>query len=139
MTESRRPVHLAVLLTASAGLYSVSLAGVTLLQSHADRATIEAHRPIERSLAGLAGTDDRIEDLLDRAAAAYARSADGYDELAPELAAVEGALDELGAAVEEVNGSAAALPNGVRLPALQRSTTVVRRTVTVHATTGASG
>ena len=44
MTDSRRPLHLAVMFGASTALYAVSMAGVSALQSDADRA-LDARRP----------------------------------------------------------------------------------------------
>lgn len=139
MTESRRSTQVAVLITASAGLYAVSLAGVAALQSATDRATIDARVPTELALAGLTAENDRLADALDRAAGIHARAGEAYDALAPELQVAADELASLAATVEQVSGSAAALPGSISLPKLTRSTKVVTRTTVVHATTGASG
>jgi hypothetical protein len=138
MTEARRPTPLLVLLTASAGLYSVSLAGIAALQSTSDQATMAARVPTELALRGLTTESDRLSSALERAAEVYAGAGAHYDALAPELAAAEKELRALAASVARVSGTAAELPSSISLPRLTRSTKVVTRTV-VHATTGASG
>src|SRR6185369_14917569 len=45
MTDPRRPLHLAVMLGASAALYAASMAGVALLQSNADRELTQRQAP----------------------------------------------------------------------------------------------
>jgi hypothetical protein len=138
MTEARRPTQLVVLLTASAGLYSVSLAGIAALQSNSDQATMAARVPTELALRGLTAESDRLSTALERAAEVYAGAGAHYDALAPELATAEEELQALAARVAKVSGTAADLPNSISVPRLTRSTKIVTRTV-VHATTGASG
>ncbi len=138
MTETRRPVHLAVLVGASAGIYAVSLAGVTLLQSSADLAVIEDRRPLDAATSGLADGHDALGADLTRAAQAYSDAAGRYDRLAPRLADTETSLDALAATVARIGGDAKALPGRVALPKVTRAVSGAKAPVT-HATTGASG
>jgi hypothetical protein len=138
MTEARRPVHLLVLFGASAGLYAVSLAGVTALQSSTERATSLERAPIVAELDSLAVANDRLTRGLDVAARVFDASSGSYDELGSRLGDTEARLAELAATVADVQGAARALPTRVALPAVRAATP---RSVApkVQATTGASG
>ena len=138
MTDARRPVHLAVLLGASAGIYAVSLAGVTALQAATDRALIDERAPLGAAMSTLAGGHDAVETDLERAARAYGDAAAGYDRLAPRLDTLETSLDALAGTVSQVSGAARALPGHVTLPTVTRTVTTKAPPVS-HATTGASG
>ena len=138
MTDARRPAHLAVLLGASAGIYAVSLAGVTALQSATDQAVIDDRAPLGAATTSLSGGHDALESDLDRAARAYDDAAAGYDRLGPRLDAMETSLDALAGSVSKVSGAARALPGHVALPPVTRTVTTKAAPVT-HATTGASG
>ena len=138
MTDARRPAHLAVLLGASAGIYAVSLAGVTALQSATDQAVIGERAPLGAATSTLSGGHDAVEADLERAARTYGEAAAGYDLLGSRLDEMETALDALAGTVSQVSGAAMALPGHVTLPAVTH--TVTNRAAPVsHATTGASG
>ena len=138
MTDPRRPTHLAVLLGASAGIYAVSLAGVTAIQAAADRALIDGRAPLDAATVSLSDGHDTLESDLDRAARAYAEAAARYDRLVPRLDGFETSLDGLAGTVSQVSGAAKALPGRVALPKVTR--TVSSKTApATHATTGASG
>jgi hypothetical protein len=138
MTDARRPAHLAVLLGASAGIYAVSLAGVTALQSATDRAVIDERTPLDAATVTLAGGHDAVETDLERAALGYGDAAASYDRVGPRLDAMERSLDALAGTVSQVSGAAEALPGHVALPVVTRAVTTKVAPVT-HATTGASG
>lgn len=138
MTDTRRPAHLAVLLGASAGIYAVSLAGITALQSATDQTLIDERAPFGTATSTLAGGHDALETDLERAARAYGDAAAGYDRLGPRLDAMETSLDTLAGTVSQVSGAAKALPGHVTLPVVTRTVTTKAAPVT-HATTGASG
>jgi len=138
MTDARRPTHLAVLLGASAGMYAVSLAGVTALQASADQAVIEDRAPLDTAATSLSGGHDTLESDIDRAARAYADAAARYDRLAPRLDEIETSLDGLAATVSQLSGAARALPGRVTLPRVTR-TVQTKAAPATHATTGASG
>jgi hypothetical protein len=139
MTDARRPTHLAVLLGASAGIYAVSLAGVTALQSATDQARIDARAPIDSATLSLSGGHDAIETELDRADRAYAEAAARYDRLGPRLDGLGTSLDALAGTVSQVSGAAKALPGRVSLPKVTRTVTTRVAAPATHATTGASG
>ena len=139
MTDARWPVHLAVLLGASAGIYAVGLAGVTALQSSADEALMAERTPIETTITSVAAGHDSLDADLSRAARAYGDAAARYDRIAPDLAVMEASLDDLSTRVSDVSGAARALPGHVALPVVRRTVTVSASRPTTHATTGASG
>jgi hypothetical protein len=139
MTETRRPVHLAVLVGASATAYAVALAGVTALQSATDARIAAERAPAGRAADLLARGHDELETTLDQATRTYGLAAGRYAQLGTRLVDMETSLDDLGKRVAKVTGAAKALPGHVSLPAITTSTRVVTRTKVVHATTGASG
>lgn len=146
MTEARRPVHLAVLLGASAGLYAVSLAGVVMLQSSTDRAVMDDRAPFDLAASALATGHDALDAAVTGADRAYGDAAARYDRLAPRLDAMESSLDSLAGSVAHVSGAAKALPGRIALPKVTRaiststSTSTARAKAPVtHARTGASG
>ena len=140
MTEPRRPLHIAVLLGASTALYAGAMAGVTAIQSSADQTLVARQAPLGEATGRLRVGHDALDARLARAAAAYARAADGYDELATTLDATEASMDDLAVRVETVTGAAKALPARVRLPPVA-SKVVIRRTTRpkTSGSTGASG
>jgi hypothetical protein len=138
MTEVRRPVHLAVLVGASASLYAVSLAGISVLQSATDSATIQDHAPLDSATNGVAAGHDALETDLARATWAFSDAAARYDRLAPRLAETETSLDALSAVVAKLSGAAGALPGRAPLPPVARVVSTSKAPAT-HATTGASG
>jgi hypothetical protein len=141
MTDTRRPVHLAVLVGVSAGAYAVSLAGVTALQSATDARIAAERAPAKHAVDVMASGSDELEASLDAATHAYTVAAGRYARLAPKLTDMETSLDELGKHVEQVTGAAKSLPGRVKvsLPRVSTSTRTVTRTKVVHSTTGASG
>ena len=60
MTESRRPIHLAVLVGVSAGAYAISLAGVTALQSTTDARIAAERAPADHAVDVMAVGHDRL-------------------------------------------------------------------------------
>lgn len=139
MTDARRPTHLAVLLGASAGIYAVSLAGVTALQSSADQALIVARTPVDSATVSVTVGHDALESVLSRADQAYTEAAGRYDRLAPRLDGLETSLDALAGNVAKVSGAAKSLPGRVALPTVTRTVTTRVAAPATHATTGASG
>ena len=123
---------------ASTALYAISMAGVTAIQSSADRDLMRRGSPAEDAAARLVDGNDRLETTLGRAADAYADAAARYDALAPQLDGMERSLDTLAGRVEAVGGAARALPQSVSLPKVTRSAPAASRPKT-SATTGASG
>ena len=139
MTDRGGLVRLAALVGTSGALYAIALGAVATLQAQADAATIARREPTVRAIEDIAAENDRLGSTLRGNAGRYADLLDSYDRLTADLDSLDGSVAVLGEAVAEVNGRAAALPAGVKMPRLARPATVqVTRTV-VHATTGASG
>lgn len=141
MTETRRPVHLAVLVGASASVYAISLAGVTALQSETDARIAAERAPAAHAADVMTTGHDALEDSLDEATRTYAIAAGRYARLTPHLLELEDSIDQLGKRVSKVTGAANSLPGRVSMPTINvsSSTRTVTRTKVVHATTGASG
>ena len=144
MTERapRRPVHLAVMTGAAAGVYAVTLAGVTGLQAGTDAVLAAARDPIAAAIAEQQAEHDRLEASVDAASAAYAEAAARYAAVLEALGDHEGALAALAGDVAAAEGSAAKLVVPAR-PALRAvssgaGTRAAPRPAT-NATTGASG
>ena len=139
MTERRPPLHLAVLVGASTAVYAVSLAGVTAVQSSADRALILRQSPAAEAAARLKAGHDGLEAEIERATRAYVIFAARYDELSASLSSLETSLESYARQAGQLSGAARALPERVRLPAVTRAVRSVASKPTVNATTGASG
>lgn len=110
MTEARRPLHLPVVVGLSAGVYAVSLAGVTALQSSHDRAVLAEHRPAADAVAALRATHDELDARLEHARHTYATAAAGYDALAMALGAFDGRLATVAGQVDAVRTAPLVLP-----------------------------
>lgn len=140
--SARRPVHLAVLTGATAGVYAMTLAGVTGLQASTDARLAAARDPIVAAIAEQQVAHDHLEAAVEAADAAYAAAAARYAALLASLGEHEGALAALAAEVTAAEGSAATLvvPPRPALPAVSASagTRAAPRPAT-NATTGASG
>jgi hypothetical protein len=141
-TAPRRPVHLAVMAGAAAGLYAVSLAGVTALQAATDAEVAAARDPIAAAISEQQAQHDRLDAAVGAAAAAYAKAAASYTEVLEALGGHESELAALEGVVAKAEGSAAALVAPARLTLPTIRSTVSTRTVSrpaTNASTGASG
>ena len=139
MTERRMPMHLAVLVGASAAAYALSLAGMTALQSATDQALIDARAPRADLAARLTAEHDRLQAQVDRSTAAYADSAARFDAVAAGIESLDGSLDRYAGRMASVTGAARALPGHVSLPTVSRAPTTARAKPATSSTTGASG
>lgn len=137
-TTDRKPVHVAVAIGLTTGIYAASLAAVTALQANHDRAMAAGRAPVAAAMESLGDANDRLTRGVDASVASYEAAATGYRALTDDLAALESRLADLGGAVGAVRGSMAALPSRVALPSVGRvaSRSTASRT---QATTGASG
>ena len=136
--EARRPYHVGVVLGLSAGVYAVSLAGVTALQSSSEQTLAAAQAPTVAALQVVAAGHDDLERRLADSGSAYQAAAADYQRAGDALGALESELDSLGMAVGKVTGVTSALPDRVALPSLPR-VPVAAGAPAVHATTTASG
>lgn len=143
MTDTRRPLHLAVLVGASAGTYAIALAGVTALQSATDATIAAARAPYEIATDRMSAGHDRVEAALADAARAYDRLAASYDGLTPRLAGLESSLTGLGERTSRLSDSIGSLPTRVSVPRMPtvRSAPAPAKVSkpSTHGTTGASG
>jgi len=138
---TRRPLHVAVAVGVTAGLYAVSLAGVTALQAGTDARLAADRAPAAAAIAALRETHDATEADLTRIEAAYASAAAAYQAAVDAIGGHETALIDLGKRVAAVEGSAAALkvPTIPRLPSVSTTRTVYVSRPSTHACTTASG
>src|SRR4029079_14804791 len=120
MTDPRRPLHLAVMLGASAALYAGSMAGVALLQADADRALTQRQAPAKDAVSRLQDGHARLDAAIGKAADAYARAAARYEALTPTLTDTETSLSDLASRVETISGAERALPARISLPPITR-------------------
>jgi hypothetical protein len=137
-TDPRRALHLGVLVGVSTAGYAASLAGVTMLQSASDRATIGAREPLVRTTAVVAADHDAVEQVMRDATDRYTEIAGRYAALDPGIGDLEKTLDKLDILTHHITDSAASLPTRVKLPAVNPAQAPVAAP-RIHAVTGASG
>lgn len=136
----RLPVHVAVTVGVSAGLYATSLAAVTALQAGTDARLAAERAPAAAAVADLRAANASLAAVQARIDASAAAAAAAYDDLATAVGDHEERLAALDAQVSAIEGSASALrvPN-VRLPTVTtRSAPAAPRPAT-NACTTASG
>lgn len=105
-----------MLIGASAAVYAMTLAGVSVLQSSSDAAIAARRQPFLDQVAATRATNDAIEASLLKADADARWLSGVYDEAGGDVTAYQARLDSLAALVAEVEGSAAALPTRISLP-----------------------
>ncbi len=122
---TRRPIHVVVAVGMTAGLYAVSLAGVTALQSASDSQLAADSAPAAGAVAQLRSTHDAMENSLAKLSDAYTKAASGYQAITAGIAGHEHALATLGRQVTAAARSAAALsvPTFSRAPAISGGAT----------------
>ncbi len=106
---TRRPIHVVVAVGMTAGLYAISLAGVTALQSASDLQLAAERVPAADAVAGLKSAHDAMESRLGTLSGAYAHAADSYTGIANGIVGHEKALAKLGQQVQAAAGWASAL------------------------------
>jgi hypothetical protein len=136
MADTRRPIHLGVVVGISAGMYAISLAGVTGLQSIQDARTAADRAPAADAAARLDAVNSDLETRLDAARTAFDSAAAAYSAAGDRLAAYEGRLKELAGTVTKIQGSSITLPSG-GLQRVSGAGSVAKPPV--HTTTAASG
>jgi hypothetical protein len=112
------PTRAGMLIGVSAAVYAVTLAGVSVLQADSEAALSARRQPYVEALAAARSANDSLEaSLLKVEAGARALAAD-YAAVGEDIAGYQARLDELAALVAEVQGTAAALPTRISLPAV---------------------
>ena len=138
----RRPIHFGTLLGVSTGLYATTLAGVAVLQQHADDDLTAARAPAIARAQELQAANDQLAIAVNALGSEERGASGSYEALRARIGALEVALDGLAVTVTDVSGAAAALPQRIALPAVpSRSGAAAPRTKppATHAKTGASG
>ena len=123
----------------SAGAYALSLAGVTALQSSSEAALAADRAPALAVIEAAQRDHGALEARLESARSAYEAAAAAYASTGAGFADMEARLKDLAKAMTELNGSAATLPSGVKLPSVSRSAGSAAAAPPVQATTTASG
>jgi hypothetical protein len=136
--DPRRVLHIGVLMSVSTAAYALALAGVTTLQSTADRTLIAARAPVDRSVRDLALRHDLLERAVRDSTSRYAEIQDRYARLGPAIADLESNIGDLATVSQRITHSAAQLPTRVALPAV-RVAPAAASAPRVHAVTSASG
>ena len=138
---ARRPVHVAVAVGVSAGLYAASLAGVTALQAGSDAGLAAERAPAAAARPARRGSHDAAEAAAARIEASYANASSAYQAVADGIALHEASLGELGKQVKAVEGSASSLrvPTYSSLPAVSSRTVYVSQKPATNACTTGSG
>jgi hypothetical protein len=133
------PARAGMLLGASAAVYAVTLAGISVLQAQDDSAVAARRQPFLDAIAERRAANDALEASLVQADATVRALGGFYAQAGDGVAAYEARLDELAALVAEVQGSAASLPTRISLPKVTVSTSVGTRAPATSTRTGASG
>ncbi len=138
---TRRPVHVAVAIGVSAGVYAISLAGVTGLQAASNAQLAHDRTPAADAVAQLKASHDALDAGLAKLDGAYSEAASRYAEITAQIAGHEASLSRLGKQVNAAEGSAStlAVPTVSRLPAVSTSRTTYVSRPAVNACTTASG
>lgn len=140
MGETRRPIHLGIVIGISTGVYALSLAGVTGLQSGQNAQLAADRGPASDVAARLEAANAALEARLSAAQAAFDASVSSYSAVSDDLATYEGKLNALGKTVGSlVKGASVSvsLPKGGSLPRVSSGGSVAKPPV--HTTTAASG
>lgn len=134
----RLPAHLGVFMGLSAGAYALSLAGITALQSSSEAALAADRAPALAVIEAAQRDHGALEARIQSARQAYEAAAAAYAATGAGFADMEARLKDLATAMTQLNGSAATLPSGVKLPSVSRSAGAAAAPA-VQATTTASG
>jgi hypothetical protein len=139
MTERRAPLHLTIFLGSSAALYAVSLAGITGLQSGADRAMMDRSAPSEQAAERLRLGHDRLQSGLERSTRDLESVTARYDAVVNDLSSFEETLATHTAEMATLTRDVRALPKRAALPSVTRVVTTTIAKPRVRGSTGASG
>jgi hypothetical protein len=135
------PARAGLLLGASAAVYAVTLASISGLQADTSGAANAARASQLDAVTQARAANDRLQASLAGVDAGTRGLVASYGTASTATTAYESRLDELAKLVAEVQGTAAALPARIQLPAVTTHGAVAsaRRVPTTVARTGASG
>ncbi len=137
------PIRAGMLVGASAAIYAVSLAGVSVLQYQSQAETAARNQPLVDQVAQARAANDALASAITAADARIRALAADYGTVSQDMTAYQAQLDSLSTLVAKVQGSAAALATKITLPSVTMHGAVAgggggSRVVTVTTTT-ASG
>ena len=112
------PARAGMLFGVSAAVYAVTLAGVAGLQAESEAAASAARAPHLDTLTQTRAANDALEAKVLAADAQVRALAGTYATIGTEVEAYQARLDALALLVADVEGSAAALPDRIRLPSV---------------------
>lgn len=112
------PARAGMLFGVTAAVYAVALAGVSGLQAESDAAVVAARAPHVDALAATRAANDALQAKLQDVDGEVRWLARSYDTIGLEVEAYQARLDALALLVADVQGSAAALPDRIRLPSV---------------------
>jgi hypothetical protein len=110
--ETRRPLHIPVIVGVSAGLYAASLVACNTLQFATDRALIADRQPVAEAIDALRSHHARMTETLAAATERYSEAVGGYEGLTSDTEALRGRLAALAqeiAAIEAIGFDTSAL------------------------------
>ena len=112
------PIRAGMLVGASAAIYAVSLAGISVFQYQAQAETASRNRPVIDQVAQAKVANDALESAVTAADARIRALAADYGTLGQDMTAYQAQLASLSALVAKVQGSAAALATKITLPSV---------------------
>ena len=110
------PARAGMLIGASAAIYAVTLAGVSVMQADSDAAIAARRQPYLEAVASARSANDALEAAVVKVDGEARALAGRYAAVGQDVAAYQARLDELAKLVAAVQGSAAALPTRISLP-----------------------
>ncbi len=112
------PARAGMLLGATAAIYAVTLAGIAGLQADSEAGVAAARAPYLDELAQARAANDAMETRIAKSDTEIHALVATYGAVGGNVASFQERLDSLAALVADVQGSAAALPARIKLPAV---------------------
>jgi uncharacterized membrane protein YgcG len=112
------PARAGMLFGATAAVYAVTLAGIAGIQAESESAVVAARVPYMEDLAATRAANETMEARIGKADAEVRALVATYGTVGGNVTTFQGRLDSLAALVADVRGSAAALPNRIKLPSV---------------------
>lgn len=137
--QRKAPLHVPIAMGVTAGIYAVSLAGITALQSGADAALAASRQPLADGLSRVSTERAALEGDLRTTVDALNAAGQAYGSVGEQSASLQAAVAALASEVQAATGAAASVPSSIRLPAAPTTVTVTVTAPATSATTGASG
>ncbi len=133
------PARAGMLIGASAALYAVTLAGISVIQSRDDASRAAAQAPLLQAVAETRAANDALAARIEAANGSVSAVIAEYGSTGADVATYQARLDSLAALVAEVRGSAAALPSRIKLPTVSARGPIAGSGGSAPKTSGKSG